>query len=725
MRGEIKVKQIKKLFWLYFIVFLFIIPITSPQAGQQPEDPEEEETVLVGRISHVEGQQLLRYVPEGKEWVATVRDAPFYVDDVLYSDKKGKAEFILPNNTWVRIDGDTQIQLNALKEDETEIDVAFGVVRFHNKGLYSVIKATTPFGYVMASEETIFDLYVGEESLEIIALKGRLDFFHNTSETRYEVIAGAASILADSGQVTAGKGSVDPDWERWNCDRENLWAARSRTGGESAKYLPPGLWYEAYTLEEHGRWERVYYDGGYWYFWRPVYVSVGWAPFTAGRWTVCYGENVWIPCEPFGYVTHHYGNWLFIRGFWYWAPPVARVRVRVGPPLFNIGFFWYPGRVAWIHAGVYIGWVPLAPYEPYYCYRRWGPRAVVVTKVDVAHVNINRYTYLKHAVIINKSKLYAVENYRRVKVRNINHARLASNYHVAHVLNDTVIKNYKNIRQKDDFTNVHVRQRLPRPDVQTIRPRPVTSKQRVDIKTKVTRPNIADTRPGPDAERAHVRSRESKDRLTPTNPLHRPMAEAKFRDEGHEQKGSFGTQDRMETKKEVKKVLGRIPLNSVKRQKVRAEDQRSARRDVKKVQRQKGSSPRTVSRQEGQLEDQRRAGNVTTQVRRTILPKAAEQVQPAGRRQQSRQGEGRRKTRSNPKPQQWQPGQEKNRRDGGREENIVGRTLQPDVPASPGAASPRSQLHFAKDRSPKKQMNNRGQLFPGSRLNFQRGSAHY
>jgi hypothetical protein len=696
MRGEIKMKQIKKLLWLQFIIFLIIIPITSPQARLQPDDRDEEETVLVGRISHVEGQ-LLRYVPQGKEWVATVRDAPFYVDDVLYSDKEGRAEFILPNNTWVRIDGDTQIQLNVLKDDETEIDVAFGVVRFHNKGFYSVIKATTPFGYVMASEETIFDLYVGEESLEVIALKGRLDFFHNTSETRFEVIAGAAAILADSGQVTAGKGDVDPDWDRWNCDRENLWVTRSRMGGESAKYLPPRLCYEAYALEEHGRWERVYYDGGYWYFWRPVYVSVGWAPFTVGRWTVCYGENVWIPCEPFGYVTHHYGNWLFIRGFWYWAPPVARVRVRVGPPLLNIGFSWYPGRVAWIHAGVYIGWVPLGPHEPYYCYRRWGPRAVVVTKVDVAHVNINRYTYLKHAVIINKSKLYSVENYRKVKVRNINHARLASNYRVAPVLNNTVIKNYKNIRQKHDFTNIHVRQRSPRPEVKTIRPRPVASRQGVDSTAKITRPNIADTRRGPHVGRADVRSPKSKDRLTVTNRLHRRVAEAKFQDEGHKKKAGVGTEDRMETKKEVKKV---------------------------RRQRQKRSSPRTVSRQGGQVEDQRRAGNVKTQVRRTILPRSAEQVQPAGRRQQSRQGEDRRKTRVNPQPQQWQTGQEKNRRDGGREKNIVGRTLQPDVPAPPGAASPRSQLHFTKDRSPQKHMNNRGQLFPGSQFNSYRRSAH-
>ncbi|MBW2171936.1 MAG: hypothetical protein JRF69_08150, partial [Deltaproteobacteria bacterium] len=344
-------KTIRKLLWLQFVLFLIFIPVTSAHAQLHSNDPGDQESILVGRISHVEGE-LLRYVPEEIEWVATVEDAPFYTDDLLRSGQDGRAEFILPNNTWMRVGGDTQLQLNVLKDDLTEIDVAFGLVRFHNKGSYAVIKATTPFGYVMAPGETSFDLYVGPESVEVIPLKGTLDFFHNTSETRFQLIAGEAAILADSHQVTAALGDVDPEWDSWNRDREHLWTTRNRLGEKSATYLPPSLHYEAYALEEHGRWERVYYNGAYSYFWRPVYVSVGWAPFTTGRWTVCYGENVWIPCEPFGYVTHHYGSWIFTGGLWYWAPPVARVSVRVGLPLLDIGFAWYPGRVAWIYSGV-------------------------------------------------------------------------------------------------------------------------------------------------------------------------------------------------------------------------------------------------------------------------------------------------------------------------------------------------------------------------------------
>ena len=76
--------------------------------------------------------------------------------------------------------------------------------------------------------------------------------------------------------------------------------------GRSVEYLPPNLRDEAYAFEENGRWERVPYEGTERWCWRPR-VVVGWSPFTVGRWTDWYGDQTWIPAEPFGYVTHHYG----------------------------------------------------------------------------------------------------------------------------------------------------------------------------------------------------------------------------------------------------------------------------------------------------------------------------------------------------------------------------------------------------------------------------------
>ena len=76
-------------------------------------------------------------------------------------------------------------------------------------------------------------------------------------------------------------------------------------------------------LDQNGNWMRVPYEGRECWFWRPTTVDAGWAPFTVGRWTEWYGDQTWIPAEPFGYVTHHYGAWVLVGDQWYWAPPVA------------------------------------------------------------------------------------------------------------------------------------------------------------------------------------------------------------------------------------------------------------------------------------------------------------------------------------------------------------------------------------------------------------------
>ncbi len=420
---------------------------------------EDAPPVMVGRIFFVEGD-LLRYVPAEDDWVATVRDAPFGVEDTLYSGSQGMAELIIPNGVWIRVGNSTQIQFTDLDTDLAEMDVASGVARVYNKSSDTVIKTTCPFGYVLAYPGAVFDYYVGDNSVEVVALRGKVSFIHSATEAKYEIVAGSSSILADQQQVSSGEGNVDPDWDRWNMVRENFWASKARRRGQSFEYLPPSLHDESYVLDENGRWERVYYEGAERWFWRPTAVAPGWSPFTVGRWTDWYGDQTWIPAEPFGYVTHHYGNWIFVRNYWYWAPPV--LRVRAGMPFLGIGFFWYPGRVTWIHTGPYVGWVPLAPSETYYCYRSWGgPHVVVVNNINIRQININirNYTYVNRAVVVNQNNFYRVNNYRDVRVSNINRTTIINSYHAAPVVNNTVINNYTTIKQRFNYTNVKVNEK--------------------------------------------------------------------------------------------------------------------------------------------------------------------------------------------------------------------------------------------------------------------------
>ena len=516
-----------------FFVFLLVFSAIASGWAQTPVR-ESGDGVLVGRISHVDGQ-LLRYVPEEKDWVATVKDAPFGLDDSLYSESRGKAEFIMPNNTWIRIGGSTQIQLITLRNDVTEVDVASGMTRFYNRNTQGLIKATSPFGYVVAPANTVFDLYVGDRSLEVIALKGKVDFILDGDPSKYEVTAGGSSIVSDGRQVTSGQGNVDAEWDDWNSQRDQLWSKRTEVKGESVRYLPPNLHDESYALDENGRWDRVYYEGQYRWFWRPLSVSAGWAPFTAGRWTVYYGDNCWIPYEPFGYVTHHYGNWLYAGNFWYWAPPVVSVGVNIGPFL-GIGFGWYPGRVGWIHSGINIGWIPLAPFEPYYCNRRWGPRSLVVNNVNINNININRYQYANRAVVVKQSHFYGVDNYQNVRITNINRNTIINNYRPAPVVNNTVLNNYSNMRDKYNFTNTRVEHRPHDTVLNRISHNEQVARAAGGANARVIERDVAAFQPGKPLPEAKIEAPRVTDRLVrqqdagrPANDLQLPQRELRER----------------------------------------------------------------------------------------------------------------------------------------------------------------------------------------------------
>jgi hypothetical protein len=503
----------------------FLLMAASPGWPQAPTGASGE-GVLVGRIAHVEGQ-LLRYVPEEKDWVATVTDAPFGLDDSLYSEAKAKAELIMPNNTWVRIGGNTQIQLIALRMDVTEVDIASGMTRLYNRSTSGVIKATSPFGYVVAPAGAVFDLYVGDQSLEVISLKGKVELVGDRDQTRYDVIAGSPSLVSDGQQTTSGQGNVDAEWDDWNADRDRLWSKRTEVKGESVRYLPPALQDDAHSLDENGRWERVYYEGGYRNFWRPVNVAPGWEPYTMGRWTVYYGDNCWVPQEPFGYVTHHYGNWVFMGSCncWYWAPPVMGVGVSIGPFL-PIPFGWYPGRVGWIYSGLNVGWIPLAPFEPYYCNRPWGPRTMVFNNFNT--ININRYQYINRAVIVNQNNFYNVNNYHHVRITNIKRNSIVNNFRAAPIIDGRVIPNYAKNPDRYDFTNARVERKPHDMVIDRITRNAQLAKPEGGLNANLIQRNLAAVQLGKPSADLKIEPPRISDRVVSSHEVNKPRTDLQF-----------------------------------------------------------------------------------------------------------------------------------------------------------------------------------------------------
>jgi hypothetical protein len=155
-----------------------------------------------------------------------------------------------------------------------------------------------------------------------------------------------------------------PDaWDRWN-------DARSDRIGESisARYLPPDV-YGAEELDHYGRWRVVSTYGAVWI---PYGVNVGWVPYSTGYWVWDpYYAWTWIDDAPWGWAPFHYGRWVYIDGYWAWAPgPVLR------RPVYSPALVAFMVRDRDVLARLSIGlpgvwWVALAWGEPVLPW--WGP----------------------------------------------------------------------------------------------------------------------------------------------------------------------------------------------------------------------------------------------------------------------------------------------------------------------------------------------------------------
>jgi uncharacterized membrane protein YgcG len=108
-------------------------------------------------------------------------------------------------------------------------------------------------------------------------------------------------------------------------------------------------------------------------------------------WVDWYGWT-WVSYDPWGWAPYHYGRWYVNPTYgWCWYPGG-----------FGGRHYWSPGLVAFVGFGGgfgHVGWVPLAPREPYY---RWYGRGFYGggNNIRVAS-NINIYSNYRNAHFAN------------------------------------------------------------------------------------------------------------------------------------------------------------------------------------------------------------------------------------------------------------------------------------------------------------------------------------
>ena len=368
-------------------------PQTKAEVKEVKKADAEPEPPVVGRLTFME-KNVFRYLSDAKDWALAMVDVPVSDGDVLYSDTQGRSELTFPNDTTVRLNDKTKVQVDALKGNLTSLFVNSGIARLQNRSADTTVKVDTPYGQIFSKQPGAFDVYVGDSSVAVTAFKQPLQFVDGKGTT-YDIKPDADSLLANEKAVVSTPRFMSSSWDSWNNERDKELQVYEVN---PSPYLPAQLRSDSKVLADNGAWEQLSYNGETGHYWTPRNVAPDWSPFTVGQWTAWNGEQLWVPYERFGWVTHHHGGWIHHNGRWYWRPP-APGRYRYAA--------WYPARVAWVHSGRHIGWVPISPYEAYYGRRYWGPRSVVYYP-NGRYVEFRHYANANRVVIIEKDRLYGV-----------------------------------------------------------------------------------------------------------------------------------------------------------------------------------------------------------------------------------------------------------------------------------------------------------------------------
>lgn len=361
--------------------------VLNTACGQGVDPPAR-----VGRVSDMRGTVSL-YGVGATDWTPASLNYPLTSGDALWADSDARAEVHLGSSavriapltslvfgevsdtvTQVRLDeGSIDVNVRELSADEVyEIDTPTGAISLLDQGHYRV--DVTPDG-----RRTTVTVRDGGAEISI-------------GDRNYQVAAGTSATIIATDRPPITSAAIQPDdWERWADGRDQLEDALP-----SARYVSRDMvGYQ--DLDAYGTWQT---DANYGPVWTPRDVPAGWAPYRNGHWeSVQPWGWTWIDDAPWGFAPFHYGRWASVRGRWAWVPGSERQRPVYAPALvaFVGGQGW--GASASFGSGGAVGWVPLAPGEPFVPAYRASPTYVnrvninlqgVRVGVDLGHPDVNQ-----------------------------------------------------------------------------------------------------------------------------------------------------------------------------------------------------------------------------------------------------------------------------------------------------------------------------------------------
>ncbi|MBL8232048.1 MAG: FecR domain-containing protein [Bryobacterales bacterium] len=355
----------------------------------------------VARVSLLQGDVSIRRGDSG-DWVAAAPNVPMVVQDRVLTGASSRAEIQLDYANFIRLASNAEIRFAELEYQRFSIQLAAGTVTYRVlRDLEADVEVATPSVSVRPLKRGTYRISVlPDNTTEITVRSGEVEIYTPRGTER---LRAGRTMLVRGTQAEPEFQFVselrEDDWDRWNVRRD-----RDLERSVSYRYVSRSI-YGAEDLDAHGDW---FYDPPHGWVWTPR-VAAGWAPYRQGRWSWIdwYGWN-WVSYDPWGWAPYHYGRWYWGARGWCWFPGAIGAR-----------HFWSPGLVAWIGFGGgagfrggigvgwgNVGWIPLAPHEPFYPwygwrnYRGWGNRTYIDNSVNIVN-NVNITNVYRNARVQN------------------------------------------------------------------------------------------------------------------------------------------------------------------------------------------------------------------------------------------------------------------------------------------------------------------------------------
>jgi hypothetical protein len=396
----------KSLHRFMFIPFLILLAMFSVPALAW-DDEDDFWAPTPPRLSFIDGR--VSYWRQGAEdWVDARRNLPLAEGDALYAGDNSNFEVQFDSRSFVRADENTGLSLLNQEEHYIQFKMTQGLISLDIRSMAvdDTVEVSTPDAVFVIQQPGYYRVEAGGSETRFITRRGGRATLTTADGRTLSIYPSEEIVITAGNPVRVATYAAPPAdaWDRWNDARSDRMSE-----SVSARYLPHDV-YGAEDLDYYGYWRVVAEYGP---IWIPRTVAPGWAPYSTGSWVWDpYYEWTWVDDAPWGWAPFHYGRWVYVGGYWAWAPgPVVR-RSVYAPAL--VSFLFHDHDVS-VRIGiglpgvwwVSLGWgEPVLPWWGHHKHRwhpRWagwgGPRVVnnvTINKTTIINVGDIRYHNAKH-----------------------------------------------------------------------------------------------------------------------------------------------------------------------------------------------------------------------------------------------------------------------------------------------------------------------------------------